>query len=227
MSTESQDKIILIFNHMPIAKMRHRQTRKSIAYDPQSRIKNQVKNEMIHMSRSILKELEAKAFIVNFVFEFPSPASDSNAGRCLKEWGVIHHNKKPDLSNLVKFYEDCANGILFHDDSMIISCQMHKKYSNTNKPKVIMTIIPIKKDIDSKSKQVLEVLSPQRVRELMKACNSIITLPISELTDTAGEVNEKYLEYVAHTIVGFANEFASDLLKVKRKCPIGANNDKD
>lgn len=34
---------------------------------------------------------------------------------------VLRHIQKPDLSNLIKFYEDALNGILWEDDKLIYS----------------------------------------------------------------------------------------------------------
>lgn len=36
------------------------------------------------------------------------------------------HTQKPDLSNFIKLLEDAANGVLYHDDSQIVSIAAHK-----------------------------------------------------------------------------------------------------
>lgn len=37
---------------------------------------------------------------------------------------------KPDLSNLVKFYEDAGNGILYKDDCVIVELKASKVYGD-------------------------------------------------------------------------------------------------
>ncbi len=41
----------------------------------------------------------------------------------------VQHTKKPDLDNLIKFVKDCANGVLWHDDSQVNNIQASKLYS--------------------------------------------------------------------------------------------------
>ena len=50
------------------------------------------------------------------------------------------HMKKPDLDNLVKFYCDISNGILYEDDAQIYSLVARKKYAL--EPKTEITIMP-------------------------------------------------------------------------------------
>ena len=45
---------------------------------------------------------------VSFKFFFPRPKKT-----------VAHHARRPDLSNLIKFYEDCFNNFLWSDDALI------------------------------------------------------------------------------------------------------------
>jgi Holliday junction resolvase RusA-like endonuclease len=47
-----------------------------------------------------------------------------------KKLGIIDrpHIKRPDLSNLIKFYEDAALGILYKDDSIIAEISAKKIY---------------------------------------------------------------------------------------------------
>lgn len=52
------------------------------------------------------------------------------------------HIAKPDLSNLVKFIEDVATGILYRDDSCISSFNCQKRYDD--KPRTELTITEMK-----------------------------------------------------------------------------------
>lgn len=40
----------------------------------------------------------------------------------------VHHTTRPDLGNVVKLVEDAANGILWRDDSQIVSASISKHY---------------------------------------------------------------------------------------------------
>ena len=61
-------------------------------------------------------------------FFMPIPASISKKKRALYEGCAIPHTKKPDLDNLIKFVKDCANGILWKDDSQVIAITASKAY---------------------------------------------------------------------------------------------------
>lgn len=52
-----------------------------------------------------------------------------------------HHVTRPDLSNMLKFIEDCAQGILFANDSAIVSTDALKCYSF--EPRTEFTIIEL------------------------------------------------------------------------------------
>jgi Holliday junction resolvase RusA-like endonuclease len=58
----------------------------------------------------------------------PIPASISRKKLELYLGGAIRHIKRPDLDNLIKFVKDCANGVLWKDDSQIISLNASKAY---------------------------------------------------------------------------------------------------
>ncbi len=66
---------------------------------------------------------------MNFTANMIIPKSYSKTKRrdCIS--GEYCHTKKPDLSNMVKQIEDCANGILWLDDSQICSRTENKRYS--------------------------------------------------------------------------------------------------
>ena len=58
-------------------------------------------------------------------FGMPYPASMSQ-----KKRNGAEHTKKPDIDNLLKFLKDCGNGILWHDDSQVVSVEAQKAYSD-------------------------------------------------------------------------------------------------
>lgn len=51
---------------------------------------------------------------------------------------TCHHEKKPDLSNLIKFVEDALNNVIYKDDAQICIISAQKLYSEV--PRVDFTI---------------------------------------------------------------------------------------
>lgn len=111
----------------PIAKKRPRFARRGkfvTTYNPQESeewkficlMQNQFKHDPIPAGTPIYLIL---------CFNMPIPASTTKKMRLL----MPQHTKKPDLDNMIKFVKDCANGILWHDDSQVISISAVKIYS--------------------------------------------------------------------------------------------------
>lgn len=71
------------------------------------------------------ESLFAGPLAVRMLFCLPIPPS--RAKQNLKH---VLHSQKPDLSNLVKFIEDTATGILYHDDCLIASLEVQKRYDD-------------------------------------------------------------------------------------------------
>ena len=53
----------------------------------------------------------------------------------------LPHYSTPDLSNLIKYYEDVANGILFTDDRLISSISAIKLYDKDPRTEITITQI--------------------------------------------------------------------------------------
>lgn len=69
-------------------------------------------------------------------FFLPRPKSHYGTGRNsgkLKESAPYYHTSKPDLDNLLKFYKDCCNEIVWRDDSQVNVIQGLKRYAD-NEP---------------------------------------------------------------------------------------------
>jgi len=72
---------------------------------------------------------------IHLTITFRSPVQNA-APKCKKRalfeqkitW---YHAKMPDLSNMIKFYEDCLNGILWEDDRLIVEIYSFKIYAET------------------------------------------------------------------------------------------------
>ena len=56
---------------------------------------------------------------VSFIFGMPIPASMAKWMQLLCRSQIVRHTKKPDVDNLVKFYLDVMDGIVFTQDSKV------------------------------------------------------------------------------------------------------------
>lgn len=78
---------------------------------------------------------------VRCVFHMPIPKATSKVKRREMLNNNLHHIKRPDLTNLYKFLEDCLKGIIFEDDSQVCEVSLKKIYSE--KCKTVITVIRI------------------------------------------------------------------------------------
>jgi Holliday junction resolvase RusA-like endonuclease len=53
---------------------------------------------------------------------------------------VLFHTKKPDLDQFVKLVLDACNGILFHDDSQVVSLTAVKRYCLAGEPSITLSV---------------------------------------------------------------------------------------
>jgi len=67
-------------------------------------------------------------------FHMPFPASMS-----AKKRATAIHTKKPDVDNMLKFLKDCANGVLWNDDSQVVWVCAQKLYSDNPRTEVELT----------------------------------------------------------------------------------------
>lgn len=68
----------------------------------------------------------------------PVPASWSKRKRADALSGALCHLVKPDASNILKSVEDAMNGVVYADDSQIVSLRITKCYSD--EPRVEVSI---------------------------------------------------------------------------------------
>lgn len=78
----------------------------------------------------------AVALTVDFCMPIPKSASKKNKEAMVD--GRIHHTKKNDLDNCVKFCSDCLNKVVWNDDSQVVALVARKYYSEI--PKTIIKI---------------------------------------------------------------------------------------
>lgn len=130
MEADNVKRLTLTIPGVPIAKARPKFARHGKfvrAYSPQ-------KKEEHHFKLLLQSQCAAEGFkpiprgvpiLLTLYFYMPMPQTFSKKRR-QEAW---YHVKRPDLDNLTKFFLDCANGILWHDDSQVASLIALKIYA--------------------------------------------------------------------------------------------------
>jgi Holliday junction resolvase RusA-like endonuclease len=83
------------------------------------------------------------------VAEFAIPKSWPKWRQGAAENGLVWHTIRPDASNVLKAVEDALQGVVYRDDSQIVSVVVQKAYSID--PKVVVFVDSPKVPLDGKS----------------------------------------------------------------------------
>lgn len=108
-------------------------------YDPKAKEKEEIRhsiNEYIafnYPDHELFKHPK-----ISFLFHMPIPKSIRKKDYEKYSRGLLKHEKKPDIDNLIKLYLDCMTNIIFEDDNAVQLGFAYKLY-NTN-PKTIIFI---------------------------------------------------------------------------------------
>ena len=118
--------IIITIPGKPVSKKRPRFVRRGNfvhSYNPQET----EEGRWILVARQQIQEKipEGVAISLQCFFYLPIPKGTSRK----KRESLFYHTKKPDLSNCLKFVEDCLTGELWYDDSQIARVTAMKMYS--------------------------------------------------------------------------------------------------
>jgi len=133
----------------PVAQTRMRFTNIkgfSRVYDPCEKVKKQVREKL---NTTEIQEFEHPR--ISFIFHMPIPKSISKKDRNLYQSGVIKHEKKPDVDNLLKLYMDCLDGIFFQGDQRVTLGPCVKLYNQDPKTVIIiqeMSQTLLKQEVD-------------------------------------------------------------------------------
>lgn len=131
-------KIMLRIPGDPVPKGRPRFTRQGRAYTP-AKTKT-YEDEVAMLGKAAMNGQEPlKTPIAVFVYAtFPIPQSYSKKRReaCLD--GSERHIKRPDLDNVVKAITDGMNGVVYDDDSQIVSIHATKVYGTDGMVEVMV-----------------------------------------------------------------------------------------
>lgn len=124
----------LIIEGKPIPLQRARKGKYGF-YDPQAKEKTEVFAKSIDQLGDFI--ILGPIVSVHYCFYMPIPKSFSKLKKAAYENRV--HIKKPDLTNLQKFYEDVFNEILWKDDANIYYTVALKKYSANPRVEIDVT----------------------------------------------------------------------------------------
>ena len=122
----------IIIPGKPIALRRHRHTKSGHNYNSQRELMN-------HISFLVKSQWNKKSYnvplrlFITFFLQIPKSKK--------KELHGTFHSKRPDTSNLLKFYEDSLEGVLWEDDCLIVEVHASKVYSK--KPRTEIIIEPV------------------------------------------------------------------------------------
>ena len=122
----------------PIALKRHRSTRSGRMYDPSAKDKKQI---WLQIARFKPKRPLEGQIMLFATFYMPRPKKHFRTGKyanVLKDGVPEYHTNTPDLSNLIKLYEDILQPSFYLDDSQICRIQAEKIYSKQPRTEIII-----------------------------------------------------------------------------------------
>lgn len=217
----------IIIEGDPIAKKRARHVRRGahvITYDLQKHEKLQVqtsmKSQITQMAKSddnkvILEKISsAKSIAVSFVFHLPVSSKDPE--RNAKLWGFIPAIKKIDIDNIVKFYLDCANGVIWKDDSIVTNLVACKLYNH--KPRTEITFMPLKEFEPSEfSKDIFTCFEPKELDDFLMLSRLLGDMVDKNMYELDIENRKAWIEETASLIAKLVVNYGDTLKKVKKK----------
>ncbi len=216
-------KIIIPGN--PIPKARHRSYRlgKFIkTYDPQDKEKKALTNFLYQNYGSFVKSSDLYEWnketplSIKIKFLMPIPKSDTQSMKNQKAWGLIVPTHKPDISNMLKFYEDVFNQVIYHDDSQVVHVEMDKlKYSE--KPRTEIEIMEINSfKIDSVLDKFTKIFSPSDLKEFITDVHQIASLNRIDDDMDLQSIEQGKLSSTASLLIEFSKKYESYFKKLNK-----------
>ena len=117
---------------------RHRPSARGGYYDPSSKDKKQI---WLQIARFKPKRPLEGQIMLFATFYMPRPKKHFRTGKyanVLKDGVPEYHTNTPDLSNLIKLYEDILMPSFYLDDSQICRIQAEKIYSKQPRTEIII-----------------------------------------------------------------------------------------
>ena len=220
----------IIISGKPIPKQRARYSKRGrhvITYDPQESDKKHVRSIMTSqladyfsvteksISSDLFKICSSKVFSVQFLFFLPVNQSDSVVARNKKLWGMTRASTKPDYDNLEKFYLDCANGILWDDDSTVVQAKAMKLYSEEPRVEIVIHAVQdvkVSKNVES----VITAFSPSEFKELQEYAQKISQIAQPSMDRIEDSILQEWIISTACLLSKFAINYAPKLSKIAK-----------
>lgn len=204
----------------PIPKARARifknkYTGKEQGFDPQTTQKTEVKWRIKQAALKCEIRPIADAYHVHFDFFFRPPNDNL---RNLRLWGIIPHNVKPDASNIIKFYEDAANAILYRDDAQIVRVTGEKHYSENPRTEIVI-LSKMQPDVTPEIKQLVKYCSPKDLEEItqdVQLMQKILSSSNLADTDNLENVSLGRLQPAAESLIRFGKKWGGVLSKIAK-----------
>lgn len=111
--------IRIIVEGPPIAKKRPRFARRGKFVTTYNAQETEEGRFIVLAKDQVWKEPIPGPLVMCAMFYMPMPKSMPKYKRKMAADGLLPHEKKPDLDNLLKFAKDCLNGIAYRDDSQV------------------------------------------------------------------------------------------------------------
>ena len=135
--------------------MRHRSNGRR-TYDPQQKLKNSVKAEMLIQMRRNGWQIIDKPCVCHIRFVTERPTSQVKSDGKPRKGAPVFHSSKPDIDNAIKFYFDCMNEIVFTDDKLVVGVFATKKWAEVGEKSNVsikLRALPQKKQQEKKNDQ--------------------------------------------------------------------------
>lgn len=154
----------------------------------------------------------ADAYFVDFEFHVIPPLSLSTVQRSLLLW-FGQPIVKPDLDNLVKFYLDAGNKILWSDDKKIVELKAKKIYSEVSQTIITVSGKKMTKNT-GKIEGILGLFPPNRYHEMLSDIKFL-----AEIESIPNRSQQSKAADAAYIISRFADAYSDELRKIKQKYP--------
>lgn len=219
--------MIFVLAGNPIPKKRHRSCLRhgkihsyDEQYDDKTTVAWKLETQLIHASRCTNSKISEEAqslkgsdyFEVSMEFYISVPESTPTTKRNQMLWSS-HAIVKPDLDNMVKFYLDAGNKILWDDDKKIVDLRATKVYSE-NPSTIIMVNGKKHMAVNEKIQGILGVFPPNRYYEMLRDIQLL-----AEMESIPNRSQQNRAADAAYVLSRFADNYSDELKKIKKCFP--------
>lgn len=170
-----------VLDQVPTSKKRQRYSRKTGKfYNPSFPDETKTRWEMIsQINEKAIYKPSTRPIEVEMYFGTPFPKSFKHGPE--NENLKIPDTSHPDVDNLVKFYMDVMNRLIYHDDRQVWNLYAEKKYSNIPK-------VEIKVEEQDENKSILHVkINSQIFNKINSLKSQLGNLTLSMIIEQALE----------------------------------------